>query len=226
MTFSDTLPGHTEPTDLTRYFEEVEHASLHLPQDHSQQLLTRAEARHLSQQMHFHPLMQQLGGLILDDVQTSNHHLYVSTGPLRGAVCWLSHDGASRIVYASLSDFLSAAIAARAEHQLLEDRHPELSPIAEDQHALGHWILTMLEEADADVRVPALIPSLDLTDFALLHQLASHEDFYIAEAIALEICRRPHKALAEVAQTCAQHPHPQAAKAGGRARGMIRGLRE
>ncbi|WP_156513238.1 hypothetical protein [Bordetella ansorpii] len=73
----------------------------------------------------------------MDDPQTSNRHLYVMAGPLRGSVFSLSHDDASRVVYASLPDYLAQARLARDDGALLENRHPEVSPSAGDQPALA-----------------------------------------------------------------------------------------
>ena len=63
----------------------------------------------------------------------------------------------------------------------------------------------------------ALIPSLDLTGHGMLARLATHEDFFLAEAVADEIVRRPEPALAAIAALCAAHAHPQASSAGHRA---------
>jgi hypothetical protein len=48
--------------------------------------------------------------------------------------------------------------------------------------------------------------------------------FFVAESVALEICARPNKALAEVAVLCAQHQHRQASRAGHVALSRIQAL--
>lgn len=169
-------------------------------------------------------MVELLRGVILDDMQTSNNHIYVSAGPFQGSVFFLSHDGDSRIVYASLPEFLAAAIDARTQEEILEDLHPARSPLALDQPRLSAWILHLLTLEHADGLVPPLVPSLDRADTPLLRRLATDTHFFVAESVALEICARPNKALAEVAVLCAQHQHRQASRAGHVALSRIQAL--
>src|SRR6185436_18025365 len=40
----------------------------------------------------FHPLAEALGLVVLDDANTSNHHCYITRGPLAGSILYLVHD--------------------------------------------------------------------------------------------------------------------------------------
>jgi hypothetical protein len=91
-----------------------------------------------------------------------------------------------------------------------------LSPVAKDQKALANFIHALLRQASNDL-VVSLVPSLDLKDLSLLQLLASDADFFLAEAIAMEIEKRPSKALLQIAVRCADHVHPQVSVAGARA---------
>ena len=209
------------PADLLAYFEEM-------GDDPSDTLLGAAEAVELTRDFRgFNPLIQALGGFILDDANTSNRHFYVTKPPLAGMVGFLSHDGDSRIVYASLGEFAAGARSAMEEDELLEFLHPATSPPAADQPALSAFISQLLdeygeldddEERDFAIAVlVAIIPSMDLDDLELLSQLASHDDMYLPEVVGDTIATRPSPGLAAIARLCASHPQPQAAAAGRRA---------
>lgn len=179
----------------------------------------------------FNPVVRTLGGVILDDENTSNRHVYLSRPPLAGMVLWLPHDDASRIVFPSLREYRAAAIAARDGEGWIADHHPAESPRPADQAALGALIDGLLSaydgsdgDEDTGTLVTALVPSLELRDLDLLARLASHEDFYLAEAVGNEIARRPSRDLAEVARLCASHPARQAAQAGERAVRAVRAV--
>jgi len=163
------------------------------------------------------PIPRRLDGLVLDDPRTSNHHLLLTAPPLAGAVLYLSHDGDSRVVFADVEGFVEAARRAADDDREIEDFHPSTSPSADDQAGVGVLIRSLLASADDEDAAVAFIPSLDLRDPELLRELASHENFFVAEALAVEIAKRPAAALREIASMCAAHAHPQAANAGQRA---------
>ncbi|BCL93373.1 hypothetical protein ACNRBV_04040 [Ralstonia pseudosolanacearum] len=218
----DNVPSF--PDELVRFFEQAAAAEMHKPSPRSQHLLRLEDAVRWTLSVRGHPILDALGGLVLDDVETSNHHVYVGVGPLKGAVYFLSHDGESRIVYASLQEFLLAAVNARDQEQLLEEQHPASSPIAADQAGLSAWMRQLLTAEDRDVLVPPLVPSLDLSDSLLLRDLASDKNFFIAESVALEILARPAEQLTEIAELCARHRHPQVSEAGSKALAAIQAL--
>lgn len=212
------------PDELVRFFEQAAEAGMHTPSLDSQHLLSAEQAVQWTLSVRDHPIVETLDGVVLDDVETSNHHVYVNAGPLKGAVFFLCHDGDSRIVYASLAEFLSAAIHARCEGELLEGQHPPRSPIAPDQAGLSEWIRQLLTLDNSDELVPLFVPSLDLSDSLLLRELAGDNNFFIAESVAQEIAARPTPQLTEIAELCAQHRHPQASNAGKMALAAIQTL--
>ncbi|MCO5411874.1 hypothetical protein [Ralstonia mojiangensis] len=218
----DNVPSFSD--ELLRFFEQAAAAGMHEPSLRAQHLLRLEDAVRWTQSVHGHPIVDALGGLVLDDIETSNHHFYVGAGPLKGAVFFLCHDGDSRIVYASLSEFLLAAIRAKNEGQWLEEQHPPRSPVAADQAGLSKWMRHLLTLDNRDELVPPFVPSLDLSDSLLLRDLAGDEDFFIAESVALEIRARPTLQLTEIAELCAKHRHPQASKAGSMALAAIQAL--
>ena len=180
-------------------------------------LLPREAAAELTEALSGHPIVDALQGYALDDPDTSNHHLLLARAPLAGCVLYLTHDGDSRVVFDSLAGFIEAAREAGAQEVDLSDLHPERSPPAGDQQALGDLIRQLLQEDTGVDVVTALIPSLDLHDLALLETLARDEDFYLGEAVARAIAKRPSRALRPVAALCQAHPHAQVAQAGARA---------
>lgn len=208
-------------SNLEDYFARLADSAYADLDDFELNLLGQVEAELFTENFEFHPLVMQLDGLVLDDPGTSNHHVLLGRAPFEGQVLFLAHDGGCRVVFASLDEFLKAADRAVREKIVLPETHPVLSPVVGDQACLGELIDTLLEEEEIDV-VLALIPSLDLQNLTLLARLAAHEDFLIAEMLAIEIAKRPHTCLADVAAQCAAHPHKQAAQAGTRALAAIR----
>ncbi len=167
----------------------------------------------------FHPIVQALGGIVLDEANTSDYHIYLTEPPFEGAVFYLAHDDDSRLVFPSLDAFVDAADLALEQEAWLPDLHPVCSPIISDQAALSQLIHQCLDSPTDENEQVALgvIPSLDLLDLPLLERLASDENFFVAEAIAVEIGKRPARALQPIAALCAAHQHSQAAEAGQRA---------
>lgn len=171
----------------------------------------------------FHPAVRGLHGYVLDDEKTSNHHFLITVEPLAGSVFFLSHDGDSRIVFESVTDFLGAVRKAQAEGLAVSDLHPHFSPVAADQTALANFIRS-LHRQKCNGLIVGLLPSLDLQDMPLLQLLANDADFFLGEAVAMEIGKRPSKALQPIAITCANHVHPQVSVAGSRALRRIKQL--
>lgn len=180
-------------------------------------LLGPAEAESLTKKFSSHPLVRELDGLVLDDPNTSNHHILLRRYPFEGHVLYLSHDDNSRIVYASLLEFLGAADEAKASSQFLPELHPVVSPHGMDQEALSRLVCGLVETEEGIEVALALIPSMDLSDIDLLANLAKHEDFFVGEAVGEEIAKRPSDTLRQAALLCSKHPHPQTARAGAKA---------
>ena len=164
----------------------------------------------------FHPTVRELHGYVLDDENTSNHHFLITVEPMAGSVFFLSHDDASRVVFESAADFLYSVRKAQVEGLSISDLHPRLSPVARDQTALENFVHALLRKGCNDL-VVSLVPSLDLENLSLLQLLTSDADFFLGEAVAMEIEKRPSVALLPIATTCADHVHTQVAAAGSRA---------
>jgi hypothetical protein len=187
-------------------------------------LLNRTAAEELTEKFKFHPLVRVLAGLVLDDPNTSSHHVLLHRHPLEGHVLYLTHDDRSRVVFPGLVELLDAAQEAKDQALVVPELHPNVSPHAIDQGALSQLIHSLVEGAEEETDVAlALIPSMDLSDTALLEKLAVHEDFYVGEAVGDEIAKRPARVLMPAALLCSRHPHAQAAQAGARA---IRAIEE
>lgn len=186
------------------------------------QLLAPHGALERTAQFAYHPLVQQLGCYVLDDADTSDHHLLATRSPLAGCVLFLGHEGDRRAVFDSATGFLAAVQQAQASGREVSDLHPALSPLAPDQAALAAFIHQLLDDPTCNEVVAALIPSLDLEDHHLLRRLLDDEDFHLGEAIAIAIQKRPSQALLPMAQRAAAHAHPQVAQAGKLAAKRIR----
>ena len=212
---------------LNAYFHAL---SLHPQAAQLQQVLGLYEAKaskNAAADLAYHPLVQHLGALVLDDAGTSNHHLLATQGALTGHVVYLSHDGDSRSVFANWADWLHAAERALQQGCDVAELHPARSPITADQGALAA-ALQALAAADASEAAIALLPSLNLTEpsnTALLQGWATDDNFYLGEALALQIALRPDAYLQTLAERCAAHPHPQVARAGQTALRALHALR-
>ena len=211
---------------LNAYFHTL---SLHPQAAQLQQVLGLYEAeasQNAAADMAYH-LIQHLGASVLDDADTSDHHLLATQGPLAGHVVYLSHDGDSRSVFASWADWLRTAEVALQQGCDVAELHPARSPIAPDQDALAASLQALVAAEASDAAI-ALLPSLDLTEpsnTALLQAWAVDDDFYLGEALALQIALRPDARLQALAERCAAHPHPQVAQAGQTALRSLHALR-
>ncbi|MAT70726.1 MAG: hypothetical protein CMJ58_14520 [Planctomycetaceae bacterium] len=216
------------PVDLSDYFREISDNAFSDQISAGVNLLAPNEvAEQTAQFREFHDVVSALQGVVLDDANTSNYHVYLMHPGCRGVVLFLSHDGDSRIVFPSLQSMLAAMREALATSGWIVDFHPTSGVVLEHQGELHRLIVDLLDErilCDASAVLLVLIPSLDLTDLSLLERLAKNDDFYIAEAVADAISHRPRQDLKPVAVICQKHSHPQAARAGARAVAAIRQL--
>ncbi|MFC5551724.1 hypothetical protein [Massilia aerilata] len=205
--------------ELNAWFTHIANEVSGMALRRSLNLLDTVQSAALTQDLSFHPLVATLGGIALDDPETSNFHLYLTRSPLSGGIFYLSHDGDSRLVFPSVDTLLAAAREASLDHLSLDELHPPSAPLAQDQAALEQFIASLLDAGEDDdlAVIIALIPSLALADLPLLERLATHEDFFVAEALADAITERPAAGLRDLAERCSRHPHPQAAQAGARA---------
>lgn len=169
------------------------------------------------------PLVEMLGGIILDDPGTSNLHVLIGAAPLAGMVFHLSHDGGSRVVFENLAAYLAAAEVAFKADSFLDEHHPAHSPLTRDQAGLRALLSSAASRSDGDDVIIPLLPSLDLSDPDFLIALIG-DDFLIGEAVAEEIIRRPAAALLPVAQFCERFPHQQVSRPGAKARQALAAL--
>lgn len=122
------------------------------------------------------------------------------------------------------SDFLNVAHDAQLQGLSVSDLHTHLSPVFRDQAALANFLRELLCRGDCNDLIVSLVPSLDLQDLSLLQLLVSDSDFYLGEAVAIEIEKRPAHALLPIAISCSNHGHPQVAAAASRALRRIQQL--
>lgn len=209
--------------DLALYFAAVGSGDYSELWDVEVNLFDLEQSEKWTQDFSFHPIIQAFDGRVLDDPNTSNHHIYLNHAVLMGCVLFLSHDGDTRIVYSTLVDFLGAADAAKQEKHILSEIHPSCSPILKDQVALSGLILDFFENGDAgnEAAVLALIPSMDLRDEVLLTRLVLDSNFFFGEAVAIEIEKRPTNHLLQIAELCFGHEHIQVRNAGHKALAAI-----
>ncbi|MFZ6682050.1 hypothetical protein [Undibacterium sp. Tian12W] len=209
------------PSDLLTYFDEIQSGDFKNHTEAGVHLLNRDEVAAITDLMEYHPLVGGLQGIVLDDPNTSNHHVYLRQQPFSGYILYLAHDDDTRIVFQSLNDFLRSVKLAIVQEDNLCDLHPQCSPLVTDQSALCALIEKDLALNLENELTFASIPSLDLNNLPLLQKLANSDDFFLGEAVAREICKRPNESLRAIAELCSRHPHPQVANAGRHALASI-----
>lgn len=173
----------------------------------------------------FHPLVWSLHGIILDDPNTSDHHVMLCVAGVRGAVMHLCHDGTTRIVFKCTNSFLEAVGRAADEGGFVEDEHPTMAWVADEQDGLQDLISSLRNHVDYDDIGPALVPSLNLKNVEFLANLVEQDSVYVAEAVCREIEIRPAEHLMPVLERAGVHHHWMVRNASIRARAKINGLR-
>ncbi|WP_442679759.1 hypothetical protein ACSBM8_00710 [Sphingomonas sp. ASY06-1R] len=185
-------------------------------------LLNEAAAIALTREFRsFHPVVQGLHGILLDDPDTSNHHVLLGHEAVSGAIFYLAHDGDSRIVFDGLDSFLAAAREAAASGTAIEDQHPDHACILRDQPALESLIASLRPTPHYEDTAPVLIASLDLTDVEFLSALVRDPDVYVAEAVLRAIAARPSATLLPIVDAGARHDHVMVRNAADAARCRI-----
>jgi hypothetical protein len=212
--------------DVVNYFQRIANGKLYGRQELELNLFRIDQAVSWTCEFRdFQPIVSALRGVILDDPNTSNHHVYLSLAVCAGSILYLDHDGDSRIVFPDLDALVTAAEGAVVSTRSLRSYHPVAAVILQDQQGLSQLISDLLNghyDCDGNEVALALIPSMDLRDFELLNRLAQDNDFYLAEAVGDAIARRARPDLKPLAEICASHQHRQAAAAGKRALLAIR----
>ncbi|NHZ87714.1 hypothetical protein F2P45_01510 [Massilia sp. CCM 8733] len=227
------MTGITDPADaeavpfigeLAAYFDGPMNPDYVGRFDIELNLLDRAESDELTTILQDVSLVKVHGGVVLDDGNTSDHHLYLTRGPFAGAILFLPHDSDFwNVVFASLGEFLYAAEQARKTNTWLTDHHPATTPLHRDPAVLGKFIHGLLDRDDESEEsvIQSAIYSLAPVDQDLLMRLAVHPNFLYAEAVAGQIAAYRALALRPVAQFCSEHKVHQVAGAGQRALAAI-----
>lgn len=203
-------------TDMERYFRVVDTGDYSSLWEIEVNLLNGQKVTDETLKFRDHPIVDRLNGVVLDDPNTSNHHVLLRRSPIEGYVLYLAHDDDSRVVFSSLAEFLACADRAKRENVSLPELHPALSPLMPKQAELSCLIRSLIAEDQVDVAL-TLVPSMDLSDKDLLGELIAHDDFFLGEAVANAIRLRPAPELVAISKRCAEHRHSQVAKAGKRA---------
>ncbi|MFZ6875736.1 hypothetical protein ACO0LF_27020 [Undibacterium sp. Di27W] len=211
------------PSELLAYFDKIQSPVYRNRFDVEVHLLNPEEVVTVTDLLAYHPLVESLEGIVLDDPDTSNHHVYLRRPPFVGHILYLAHADDKRIMFPSLDDFLTAVDRGLKQGESLYNLHPVCSPLIADQAALCAFIEEdIFRDGDNELAL-ACIPSLDLNNLSLLTKLATSDDFYLGEAVAMEICKRPTEHLRVIAELCCQHRHPQVTDVGHRALLAIQG---
>jgi hypothetical protein len=189
---------------------------------HDLGLLNEAAAIALTRQFRsFHPVVQGLHGILLDDPDTSDHHVLLGHEAVSGAILYLAHDGDSRIVFPGLNAFLAAARQAAASGDTIEDQHPDRACILPDQPALRSLIASLRPTPHYEDTAPLLIASLDLAEIDFLAALVRDPPVYVAEAVLRAIAARPSATLLPIVDAGASHDHVMVRNAADAARRRI-----
>src|SRR5947207_1119555 len=144
------------PDDIVAYFDYIDDGSLSSLFEFELNLLPVSRAIGLTAQFRqFHPIVRALNGFVLDDGNTSDHHVYLAAAPLMGAILFLSHDRDSRVVYPSLNDFLRAAETTKNVGRRFSEIHPLHSPVPSNQAALSEFVLRQLDIGGATEAIAA-----------------------------------------------------------------------
>jgi hypothetical protein len=116
------------PAELATYFDRIKNGRFAEHRVVELNLLPIHEAVGLTNQFREFPVIQALDGFVLDDAETSNYHVYLNHRSLKGTILYLDHDGDTRVVFASLDDFLAAADTAIESGPSLRGFHPIIFP--------------------------------------------------------------------------------------------------
>lgn len=188
---------------------------------HDLGLLNEAAAIALTRQFRsFHPVVQGLHGILLDDPDTSDHHVLLGHEAVSGAILYLAHDGDSRIV--SPASTPSSPPPARRPHSATRSKiFTPIAPVLPDQPALRSLIASLRPTPYYEDTAPLLIASLDLTDVDFLAALVRDPHVYVAEAVLRAIAARPSATLLPIVDAGASHGHVMVRNAADAARRRI-----
>ncbi len=195
--------------ELEAYFSRAPDPSNVNHPDLPLNLLDRRESEALTQDVIDSPAIWFLGGIVLDDDNSSNYHVYLTRPPFTGTVLYWQHDDQHYVAFASLSAFLAAVERSKAQQVWLESLHAW--PVLDDAAGLAQFIEEM---AAGDAEENYQLADIALTcaahlDIALLERLVAHPWYFFKEGVAAYIARQPAHALRPLALACGAHSLPQ-----------------
>ncbi len=206
------------PTELDAYFVQPLDPANTDREDIDLNLLERAASAELTEELSECPAIWFLGGIVLDDANLSNYHVYLTRAPFTGAILFWQHDDQHYVAFKSLSDFLAAIETAKEEDDSLHSLHSYGAKLP-DQAGLVNFIHEMLEGGTEEHFQLAHIAMacLEKMDVDLMTLLLAHPYFYFAESVGGYIAEHPDPALRPLAIGCTTHAHHQVKWAGDKA---------
>jgi len=205
------------PSEVADFLSEAQHLN---NEPLGINILTAEKSRAYSEALRQFTATAELGLVTLDDANDSNPYCYISNGPLAGMVLHYTHDDSPQIAFANLQAFRAALEGIRAQNVAIWDL-PEATPKPTSPiSGLAAAAVELLTHPDADHAEWLLclyLPLLPLQTEELLEALSRHDSFFVREALALEIAKRPASNMLGAAERLANDPHPQVARPGERA---------
>ena len=222
MTPPDTFVMAAPPPELAAYFARPLDPANTGREDIDLNLLGSAASGELTAELSDCPAIWFLGGIVLDDANLSNYHVYLTRAPFTGAILFWQHDDQHYVAFKSLADFLDAVEVAKDEEESLHSSHAYGARLA-DQAGLVHFIHDMLDGGTEEHFQLAHIAMscLDPMDVDLMSLLVEHPYFFFAESVGSYIAEHPHPSLRPLALRCAAHSHHQVKWAGDKALAAI-----
>ena len=172
-------------------------------------LLDRGASAKLTQALIKSPEIWFLGGIVLDDGNLSNYHVYLTRPPFTGTILFWQHDDQHYVAFSSLSEFLAAVERSKEQHVWLKSLHTW--PMLTDSLGLARFIEEMAagdSESNYQLADIAMTCAAHL-DIDLLSRLVSHPWYFFKEGVAAYIARQPAHALRPLAVACAGDSLPQ-----------------
>ena len=170
---------------------------------------------------------RHLGLVVLVDANDSNPYCYITGGVAAGMVVHFNHDPEPRIEFESLHSFEAFLLGLRSRGQELGEVEVA-SPSHPSQVALA-VVLSELARATEDVNAESLIclylPLLRGEHAKVLEILATHESFFVREAVAEAIRSALLPESGAVLRALAADSHPQVRSAAVRASEILQHVR-
>ncbi len=164
-----------------------------------------------------------LGLVILDDSNTSDHHCYISKGPAEGMIMSLLHDGEPEIAFDSLSKYLKEMRRLIREEEFIDEIVTDVQIEETKQDSIEAFVLENISQISPE-ELYAYISLIRTSNIRLIQSLASHEDFVVREFTARQLARSPNLDALNIAEALSVDESGQVANAGMRAVDAIKRL--